>query len=82
MVSSPSSRGAGHRVIAWANPLRSVAGDAAALTSLVRSLDGPVLLVGHSYGGAVMTNVPPDAGDVVGLVYVAGFALAEERERG
>jgi pimeloyl-ACP methyl ester carboxylesterase len=65
----------GHRVIAWANPLRSVAADAAALTDLVRSLDGPVLLAGHSYGGAVLTNVDPDAGDIVGLVYVAGFAL-------
>ena len=67
--------GNGHRVIAWANPLRSIATDAAALADLVRSLDGPVLLAGHSYGGAVMTNVGPDAGDVVGLVYVAGFAL-------
>ena len=65
----------GHRVIAWANPLRSLATDAAALTDLVRSLDGPVLLAGHSYGGAVLTNVDPDAGDIVALVYVAGFAL-------
>ena len=65
----------GHRVVAWANPLRGVAADAGALTSLVRSLDGPVVLVGHSYGGAVMTNVARDAGDIVGLVYVAGFAL-------
>ncbi len=65
----------GHRVVAWANPLRSVATDAAALTDLVRSLDGPVVLAGHSYGGAVMTNVDPAAGDVVALVYVAGFAL-------
>ncbi len=63
------------RVIAFANPLRSLASDAALLTDLVRSLVGPVLLVGHSYGGAVMTAVPADAGDVVGLVYVAGFAL-------
>jgi pimeloyl-ACP methyl ester carboxylesterase len=55
--------------------LRSVATDAAALTGLVRSVDGPVVLAGHSYGGAVMTNVDPDAGDVVALVYVAGFAL-------
>ena len=62
-------------VIAWANPLRSVATDAAALTGLVRSVDGPVVLAGHSYGGAVMTNVDVDAGDVVALVYVAGFAL-------
>ena len=65
----------GHRVIAWANPLRSVAGDAAALSDLVRSIGGPVLLVGHSYGGSVMTNVAADAGHVVGLVFVAGFAL-------
>lgn len=65
----------GHRVIAWANPLRSIAADAAALSLLVRSIDGPTLLVGHSYGGAVATNVDPAAGNVVGLVYVAGFAL-------
>jgi pimeloyl-ACP methyl ester carboxylesterase len=65
----------GHRVIAWANPLRSVATDAAALSDLVRSIDGPLVLAGHSYGGAVLTNVDPDAGDIVALVYVAGFAL-------
>ena len=67
---------AGHRVIAWANPLRGVSTDAAALTSVVRTVEGPVLMVGHSYGGAVITNVPAEAADVVGLVYVAGFALA------
>ena len=65
----------GHRVIAWANPLRSVAADATALTDLVRSVDGPVVLAGHSYGGAVITNVNADAGDILALVYVAGFAL-------
>jgi len=65
----------GRRVIAFANPLRGVASDAALLTDLVRSIDGPVVLAGHSYGGAVMTAVPADAGDVVALVYVAGFAL-------
>jgi pimeloyl-ACP methyl ester carboxylesterase len=65
----------GHRVIAWANPLRGLATDAAALSDLVRTVDGPVLLAGHSYGGAVMTNVDPDAGDLSALVYVAGFAL-------
>ncbi len=65
----------GHRVVAWANPLRGVAQDAAALTDLVRSTEGPVVLVGHSYGGAVMTNVPADAGDVTALVLVAAFAL-------
>jgi pimeloyl-ACP methyl ester carboxylesterase len=65
----------GHRVIAWATPLRGLAQDAGALADLVRSVDGPVVLVGHSYGGALLTNVPADAGDVRGLVFIAGFAL-------
>jgi pimeloyl-ACP methyl ester carboxylesterase len=67
-------RDAGHRVIAAANPLRGLASDAAAVGDLVRGIDGPVVLVGHSYGGAVITNVAPDAGEIAGLVYVAGFA--------
>jgi pimeloyl-ACP methyl ester carboxylesterase len=67
---------AGHRVVAAAVPLRTLAGDAEALTDVVRSVQGPVVLVAHSYGGAVMTNVPADAGEIVGLVYAAGFALA------
>jgi pimeloyl-ACP methyl ester carboxylesterase len=66
---------AGHRVIAWAVPLRGVVRDAAALTDLARSIDGPIVLVGHSYGGALLTNVPADAGDVQALVFVAGYAL-------
>jgi pimeloyl-ACP methyl ester carboxylesterase len=64
----------GHRVIAAANPLRGLAADAASVADLVRTIDGPVVLVGHSYGGAVISNVPADAGDIAGLVYVAGFA--------
>jgi pimeloyl-ACP methyl ester carboxylesterase len=64
----------GHRVIAVANPLRGLAADAASIADLVRTVDGPVVLVGHSYGGAVISNVPADAGDITGLVYVAGFA--------
>jgi pimeloyl-ACP methyl ester carboxylesterase len=64
----------GHRVIAAANPLRSLAGDAAAISDLVRTIDGPVVLAAHSYAGAVVSNVDPDAGEVVGLVYVNGFA--------
>ncbi|HEX8488735.1 MAG TPA: alpha/beta hydrolase [Propionibacteriaceae bacterium] len=67
---------AGHRVIAFANPLRGVASDAALLSDLLRSVDGTVVLVGHSYGGAVMTNVDPTAAEVVAAVYIAGFALA------
>ena len=65
---------AGHPVIAAANPLRGVATDAAAVSDLVATIDGPVVLVAHSYGGAVITNVAADAGDIVGLVYVAAFA--------
>ena len=65
---------AGHPVIAAANPLRSVAADAAAVSDLVRTIDGPVVLVAHSYGGMVISNVDADAGEIVGLVYVAAFA--------
>jgi pimeloyl-ACP methyl ester carboxylesterase len=65
----------GHRVIAFAAPLRGVASDAAQLTDLVRSIEGPVVLVGHSFGGALLTNVPADAGQITGLVFLAGFAL-------
>ena len=64
----------GHRVVAAANPLRSLSADAAAVSDLVRTIEGPVVLVAHSYGGAVITNVDADAGDIAGLVYVNGFA--------
>src|SRR6478735_3354325 len=63
-----------HRVVAVANPLRGVAADAAAVSDVIRKIDGPIVLVGHSYGGSVITNVDRDAGDIVSLVYVAGFA--------
>jgi pimeloyl-ACP methyl ester carboxylesterase len=63
-------------VIAAANPLRGLAADARAISDIVRSIEGPVLLVAHSYGGAVMSNVDADAGEIVGLVYVNGFAPA------
>ena len=65
---------AGHPVVAVANPLRGLAADAASVSDQVRSVEGPVVLVGHSYGGAVISNVDPGAGEIVGLVYVAGFA--------
>jgi pimeloyl-ACP methyl ester carboxylesterase len=65
---------AGHPVIAAANPLRSLASDAAAVADVVRSVDGPVVLAAHSYGGMVISNVPADAGEIVGLVYACGFA--------
>jgi pimeloyl-ACP methyl ester carboxylesterase len=65
---------AGHRVVAAPNPLRGVAADAAAVGDLVRAIDGPVVLVGHSYGGCVISGVDPGAGAIAGLVYVAAFA--------
>ena len=68
----------GCTVVAPANPLRGVATDSAYLASVVNQLDGPVLLVGHSYGGAVITNAA--ATGVVGLVFVAAFA-PDEGER-
>jgi pimeloyl-ACP methyl ester carboxylesterase len=64
----------GHRVVTAANPLRGLAADAAAVSDLVRTIEGPVVLVAHSYGGAVISNVDPDAGEIVGLVYANGFA--------
>jgi pimeloyl-ACP methyl ester carboxylesterase len=66
--------GAGHPVIAAANPLRGLISDAAAVGDVVRAVEGPVVLVGHSYGGAVISNVPAEAGEIVGLVYVCAFA--------
>ena len=53
---------AGHDVIAAPNPLRALAADAKSVTDLVSTVDGPVVLVGHSYGGAVISNVDRDAG--------------------
>ncbi|WP_282847647.1 alpha/beta hydrolase [Microbacterium oxydans] len=55
------------------NPLTSLADDAERTQKMVRQIDGPVLLVGHSYGGAVITEAG-DLPNVVGLVYVAAFA--------
>ena len=49
---------AGHTVIAPPNPLRSLAADAAAIHAVVASIEGPVVLVGHSYSGAVITQRP------------------------
>jgi len=65
---------AGVDAVAPANPLRGVAADSAYVTSFVDQLDGPVLLVGHSYGGAVITQAGADARNAVGLVFVAAFA--------
>jgi pimeloyl-ACP methyl ester carboxylesterase len=62
---------------AIANPLRGITADSAYVASALAQVPGPVLAVGHSYGGAVLTNAAARAGNVVGLVYVAAFAPDE-----
>jgi pimeloyl-ACP methyl ester carboxylesterase len=64
-------------VRAIVNPLRGVAFDSAYAASAIRQIPGPVLAVGHSYGGAVITNAVPQTTNVLGLVYVAAFAPDE-----
>jgi pimeloyl-ACP methyl ester carboxylesterase len=71
----------GFRVVVPAVPNRSLLGDAAYIRSVVEEIDGPVLLAGHSYGGAVIT-VAGVADNVVGLVYIAGYALDEGESLG
>ena len=64
----------GVAVVATPNPLRSVSTDAENVRRATEGIGGPVLLVGHSYGGAVITEAAVDNPTVVGLVYVAAFA--------
>lgn len=63
----------GYTVIAAANPLRGLSSDAASLSALVDSIPGPVVLVGHSYGGEVITEAAAGKAQVSALVYVAAF---------
>jgi pimeloyl-ACP methyl ester carboxylesterase len=70
----------GVSVTAPANPLRGIVIDSAYTTSLINHISGPVLAVGHSYGGAVISNAATSAKNVVGLVFVAAFA-PDEGER-
>lgn len=67
-------RADGYAVVGAANPLRSVKGDADAVSSIVKSIKGPVVLVGHSYGGAVISTAAQGNPNVKSLVYVAAFA--------
>ena len=64
----------GYPVVAAANPLRGVASDASYVAALVKTITGPVILVGHSYGGAVISAAANGAENVKGLVFVAAFA--------
>jgi pimeloyl-ACP methyl ester carboxylesterase len=64
----------GYTVVAPANPLRSLSGDAAYIASVLKTITGPIVLVGHSYGGAVITNAATGNPNVKALVYVDAYA--------
>ena len=68
---------AGYPVLAFSNPLRGPISDAAYLRDFLSTVTGPVVLVGHSYGGAVITNAATGNPNVKALVYVAAYALDE-----
>jgi pimeloyl-ACP methyl ester carboxylesterase len=70
----------GMRVTAPAIPLRGISIDSAYISSLLEQIPGPVIAVGHSYGGAVIANAATNADNVVGLVFVSAFA-PDEGER-
>src|SRR3984893_8539905 len=67
----------GFPVIAPANPLRGLASDAAYIRSVLQTISGPIVLVGHSYGGAVISNAAVGVSNVKALTAVAGFAPDE-----
>jgi pimeloyl-ACP methyl ester carboxylesterase len=67
----------GYPVYAPANPLRGVAADGDYLRAFVATIEGPVVLVGHSYGGCVITNASAGASNVQSLVYIAAYAPDE-----
>ena len=68
---------AGYPVIAFSNPLRGPASDSAYLRTFLATIEGPIVLVGHSYGGVVITNAATGNENVQSLVYVAAYAPAE-----
>jgi pimeloyl-ACP methyl ester carboxylesterase len=72
----------GVQVTAVANPLRGISIDSAYVASVLQQIPGPVLAVGHSYGGAVISNAATGAKNVVGLVFVAAFATDEGERLG
>ncbi|MEV5149072.1 alpha/beta hydrolase [Streptomyces sp. NPDC052727] len=70
-------RAAGYPVMAPANPLRGLQYDGAYTASVLRSIKGPVVLVGHSYGGAVINEAALSSPNVKALVFAAGFIPAK-----
>jgi pimeloyl-ACP methyl ester carboxylesterase len=73
----PILQNAGHRVIAVQLPLHSLADDVATVKRAIELVGGPTILVGHSYGGFVITNAAYNNQNVTGLVYLAAFAPDE-----
>jgi pimeloyl-ACP methyl ester carboxylesterase len=71
-----------HHVTAPQFPLTSLANDVARLRQVLDFQDGPTIVVGHSYGGQIMTALGTDAPNVVGLVYIAAFALDQGESLG
>ena len=67
----------GYTVDAPPNPLQSLKGDAATIADFLKTINGPIVLVGHSYGGAVITNAATGNRNVKALVYVDAFAPAK-----
>ncbi|MFI9105509.1 alpha/beta fold hydrolase [Streptomyces fildesensis] len=63
----------GHQILAPALPLRGLASDAAYIRSVLQSITGPIVLVGHSYGGSVITQAAGGLSHVKALVYIAAF---------
>ncbi len=72
----------GFRVIAPQFPMTALADDVARLRQVLEFQDGPTVVVGHSYGGQIMTSLGDDAPNVVGLVYIAAFGLDEGESLG
>lgn len=76
-IVAPALQAKGYPVIAFSNPLRGIDYDSQYLRDFLTTIPGPVVLVGHSYGGALITNAATGNPNVKSLVYVAAYALAE-----
>lgn len=74
---APALQAEGYPVLAFSNPLRGIAYDSQYLRDFLGTIEGPIVLVGHSYGGALITNAATGDPDVKSLVYIAAYALDE-----
>ncbi|WP_091227923.1 alpha/beta hydrolase [Microbacterium sp. 3J1] len=74
---APALQAQGYNVVAFSNPLRGIDYDSQYLRDFLSTIPGPIVLVGHSYGGALITNAATGNPNVKSLVYIAAYALAE-----